>query len=260
LPLASENRRPRILVAEDNDVMAQEVGDLIQGCGYALAESAMADDELVFGNALLDSLGDDDRIALHPELERVSLRVGDRLEPAGCAAAHVYFPVEGLLSIFAGATPGTRIEIASIGREGMTAPDLALGGPAMMSELMVQVAGSAWRTATATLRQQVLLRPALQRLLLDRSGAMLCEIVESASYNGRATIAERLARWLLQASSRISSRQLAITHEALSEVLGVRRPSVSTGLQVLEGRRLIRATRRMIVLLDLDGLSGFARR
>jgi Mn-dependent DtxR family transcriptional regulator len=45
----------------------------------------------------------------------------------------------------------------------------------------------------------------------------------------------------------------------LAEVLGVRRPSITTSLQTLEGRHLIRSTRRSIVVLDPAGLAGLAR-
>lgn len=347
MSFASDDRRPRILVAEDNYLMAQEVGDFVLGCGYTLAGAAasvegglalianspldgavldidlagepsfpmcealdakgvpfvflsayssastlvplkfrtaphidkpfepsrlksvleamvhvpaVATEAPTYGNAVLDLLGDAERLLLQPSLERITYRLGERLEAAGRPARYVYFPVEGLISIFAGATPGTRIEIANVGCQGMTAPGALLGETGVASELVVQVPGSAWRIATATLQRLSSLHPALQRRLLEQAGVALRQIVEGASYNGRATITERLARWLLQASFRLGTRQLAITHEALSEMLGVRRPSISTGLQLLEGRHLIRSTRRLIVLLDLEGLARLARR
>lgn len=40
MSFASDDRRPRILVAEDNYLMAQEVGDFVLGCGYTLAGAA----------------------------------------------------------------------------------------------------------------------------------------------------------------------------------------------------------------------------
>ena len=52
---------------------------------------------------------------------------------------------------------------------------------------------------------------------------------------------------------RVSHGRLAITHEFLGLMLGVRRPGVTVALQELEGRRLIRATRGQIVLLDRAG-------
>ena len=94
-------------------------------------------------------------------------------------------------------------------------------------------------------RQRVAIRASLHRLaesdadlrrhLLGQIGAALRKLADTASYGGRATIVERLARWLLQATYRLGSRRLDLTHDVLAEVLGVRRPSVTTGLQTLEG-------------------------
>jgi CRP-like cAMP-binding protein len=218
-----------------------------------------APDGTTFGNAILDSLGIVERDLLAPSLERVALRVGECLEPPGQPIGYVYFPVEGLVSMFAGATPGTRIEIAAVGSDGMTGPGVLLGDMTA-GEALVQVAGSAWRIAAGPLQRLAELHPALRRDLLAHVGAALRQIMDAVSYSGRATIVERLAHWLSQAVGRLDTRRLVITHDTLAEVLGVRRPSVTTGLQALEGRHLIRATRRAIVVLDLQGLAELARR
>ena len=151
-----------------------------------------------------------ERHLLAPSLERVALRVGECLEPPGQPIGYVYFPVEGLISMFAGATPGTRIEIATVPYR---------RGPA----------------------------PAHGHRLLQRPGD-----------DRRA--AGPLAGAGRRALGRAPPRDHLITHDALAEVLGVRRPSVTTGLQVLEGRHLIRSTRRAIVVLDPQGLAEVARR
>lgn len=220
---------------------------------HAAPEGAM------FGNAILDSLGLVERHLLARSLERVALRVGECLEPAGQPVGYVYFPVEGLISMFAGATPGTRIEIASVGSSGMTGPGVLLGDMTA-GEAVVQATGSAWRIAAGPLQQLADLHPALHRTLLAHVGVALRQIMDAACYSGRATIVERLAHWLLQAAQRLDGRRLVITHDTLAEILGVRRPSVTTGLQVLEGRHLIRSTRRAIVVLDPQGLADAARR
>ena len=212
-----------------------------------------------FGNAILDSLGLVERHLLAPSLERVPLRVGECLEPPGQPIGYVYFPVEGLISIFAGATPGTRIEIATVGNNGMTAPGVLLGDMTA-GEALVQAAGSAWRIAAGPLQRLAELHPALHRTLLAHVGVALRQVMDTVCYSGRATIVKRLAHWLLQAAERLDARRLVITHDTLAEILGVRRPSVTTGLQALEGRHLIRSTRRAIVVLDPQGLVEVARR
>ena len=220
---------------------------------YAAPEGAS------FGNAILDSLGLVERHLLAPSLERVPLRVGECLEPPGQPIGYVYFPVEGLISMFAGATPGTRIEIATVGNNGMTGPGVLLGDMTA-GETLVQAAGSAWRIAAGPLQRLAELHPALHRNLLAHVGVALRQVMDTVCYSGRATIVERLAHWLLQAAERLDERRLAITHDALAEILGVRRPSITSGLRVLGGRHLISSTRRAIVVLDPQGLAEIARR
>lgn len=339
--------RPRFLIAEDNYLMAQEVGDFVRRCGYDVAgavptvesglallaegpvEGAIIDIDLggepsypicealaarglpflflsaysgphalipnefrdapqlgkpieprqfenalrqllgtprpspglqTLGNAVLDSLDAASRDMVVAALERVELRAGERLQLPGKPTGDVYFPMEGLISLFAGNSRGTRIEIAMVGSDGMTAPGLLLGDITTASEAVVQVSGAAWRLPAARLRRLADLHPPLHRHLLDHAGRAVRQIMDTASYSGRATIVERLARWLVQASTRLGSRQLTFTHDALAEILGVRRPSVTTCLQLLEGQRLIRSTRRTIVVLDLEGLTALSNR
>lgn len=340
--------RPRILIAEDNHLLAEELGEVVRGCGYLVAgatpsveaglaliandqvDGAVLDIDLagtpsfpmcralvakglpflflsaygthtvpdefrktphltkpcapsvlesalrrmvgqapaasettaepIFANAILDSLQPAAKFTLAASLERVALRRGEVIDGPDQPVSHVYFPIEGLISIFAGVTPATRIEVAGIGNDGMTAPGVLLGDGISRGHTVVQAAGSAWRIPAGTLRHLVDGDASLRGQLLGQVGLALRALADTVSYSGRATILQRLARWLLQATSRLGSRRLDLTHDALAEILGVRRPSVTTGLQTLEGRHLIRSTRRAIIVLDPEGLAETARR
>jgi len=56
------------------------------------------------------------------------------------------------------------------------------------------------------------------------------------------------------AHDRLDGEQLALTHEFLSLMLGVRRAGVTAALQVLEKKRLISRSRANILILDRKGL------
>lgn len=349
MPDSIDVLRPRILIAEDNYLVAAELGEVVRGLGYAVAGAAPSVDsglaliagdrvdgavldidlggtpcfpmcraltakgvpflfvsaysadtivpaefseaphlpkplvaadlksalqmlvgvpadavptlcEPVFSNAVLDALPATAKSALAASLERVPLRQGEVLDLPDRPVGYVYFPVEGLISVFVGASAATRIEAASIGRDGMTAPELLLGVGTSPGQTVVQVAGSAWRIPADTLYQLSESDSGLRHYLLGQVGESLRHLAETLSYSGRATIVERLARWLLQATRRLDSRRLELTHDALAEILGVRRPSVTTSLQLLEGKHLIRSTRRAVVILDPTGLAELARR
>jgi CRP-like cAMP-binding protein len=53
--------------------------------------------------------------------------------------------------------------------------------------------------------------------------------------------------------------QIALTHEFMSLMLAVRRPSVTTALHILEGNGFIRSTRGTITIRDRPALEEFAR-
>ena len=52
--------------------------------------------------------------------------------------------------------------------------------------------------------------------------------------------------------------EFRLTHDYLSIMLGVRRPSVTAAIHILEGERWIKATRSHIRIIDRKGLIDFA--
>ena len=63
----------------------------------------------------------------------------------------------------------------------------------------------------------------------------------------------------LTCHDRIDGDEFALTHEFVSSMLAVRRPSVTSALHVLEGNRFIRAERGYINIRDRAGLEEFAK-
>jgi cAMP-binding proteins - catabolite gene activator and regulatory subunit of cAMP-dependent protein kinases len=63
-------------------------------------------------------------------------------------------------------------------------------------------------------------------------------------------VEERLARWLLMTSDRIKSDRLELTHEFISQMLGVRRSTVTLTTGVLQDSGLIRYKRGKVDILD----------
>ena len=57
---------------------------------------------------------------------------------------------------------------------------------------------------------------------------------------------------------RVPGRHFHLTHEYLAIMLGVRRPSVTDALHILEGDKLIRSTRGNIEIRDRRGLVAAA--
>jgi hypothetical protein len=69
-------------------------------------------------------------------------------------------------------------------------------------------------------------------------------------------VQERCARWLLQTHDRVDGDSFPLTHEFLSQMLGVHRPTVSVAASMLQKAGLIEYTRGEITIVDRKGLGG----
>ena len=83
-------------------------------------------------------------------------------------------------------------------------------------------------------------------------------MAHTALANGRYTIQERLARWLLMRHDRLDGDDLPLTHEFLSLMLGVRRSGVTEALHVLEGVAIVKTNRGRVAVLRRDKLEEIA--
>lgn len=208
------------------------------------------------GNLLLQSLRDGEWSLLEPCLERVPLRVGDVLEVASEPTRYVVFPVSGVVSLGARAAD-RRIEVGLVGREGLIGAMALLDGGIAAGEASVLFAGEAWRVPAHAFASLVENRR-LRNHMLHYVHALMAQISANALATGRATIEQRLARWLLMAADRLEANDVAVTHEALSQVLGVRRAGVTVAMHALEGRQALRSERRRVRLLDRPQLEAAA--
>jgi CRP-like cAMP-binding protein len=98
----------------------------------------------------------------------------------------------------------------------------------------------------------------LERVLLKYVQSFMVQTAHTAIANARATLPQRLARWLLMAQDRIGGDTLALTHEFLGLMLAVRRAGVTEALQSLRARHLIKTQRGAIVVLSRSGLERIA--
>jgi CRP-like cAMP-binding protein len=84
------------------------------------------------------------------------------------------------------------------------------------------------------------------------------EAQQIAACNAVHSAEARFARWLLQTQDRIDSDALPLTQEVLSQMLGVRRTTVTLVARALQEAGLIRYKRGRIVILDRAGLEEAA--
>ncbi len=210
-------------------------------------------------NRLLSLLSSADFALLAPHLEPIQLEVNRTVVAAHQRIEHAFFLDSGIVSVVASRADVHRIEVGIYGREGMGGFPLLLGSDQSPHDQYIQLAGAGHRIKTAAFLIAVQQSQSLNRLLLRYVHTFTTQTAQTALANGSSHIDERLARWLLMCHDRIDGDVLPLTHKFLSTMLGVRRPGVTDTLHILEGRRLIRARRGEITILDrakLEHLAG----
>ncbi|BAV46763.1 cyclic nucleotide-binding protein [Mesorhizobium loti] len=211
-----------------------------------------------YQNQLLLRMSADDLALLEPHMQRCELPLRMMLVTPNVAIEAVYFIEQGIGSVVASTTSGRDAEVGFIGFEGMTGSTLVMGDDRATHACFVQLEGEAIRIDAAPFNAALAASPTLRLFLLRFVNTLHTQAGCTALVNARLKLEERLARWLLMCDDRVPGERLAITHEFLSIMLGVRRPGVTVALQLLEGRALIRSRRGEIVIRDRAGLLELA--
>jgi CRP-like cAMP-binding protein len=94
----------------------------------------------------------------------------------------------------------------------------------------------------------------MQRLLLRYIQALLTQMGQIAVCNRHHSLDQQLCRWLLLNLDRRLSRDLVMTHQAIANMLGVRREGITEAAQKLQAANLIEYVRGRITVLDRAGL------
>ncbi len=209
-------------------------------------------------NRLLSLMSTDDFALLSDHLDPIELPLHTRLANADQPIPYVYFLEKGVASFIAETPHGLRVEAGMIGREGFTVPAMALDTDRIPHSSQIQVPGHGQRIGYATFADAFGRSNSLLKLMLRFAQVMLVQTSYTALSNAVHQVEQRLARWLLMMHDRSYSDDLPITHEYLSIMLGVRRPSVTQALHILEGSRFILSERGSITIRDRAGLEQLA--
>ncbi|WP_119269632.1 Crp/Fnr family transcriptional regulator [Taklimakanibacter deserti] len=207
-----------------------------------------------FRNQLLTTISADDYSFIAPHLELADLPVGHDVETRGERVEHMYFLESGIVSLVAANGSGKQIEIGLIGREGITGLAVILGDDVANHLAYMQVEGHGYKVPAVVILDALRRSNGLRNQLARFAHTLMIQTAHTALANGRASLVERLSRWILMAHDRVDGNVVPITHEFLALMLGVRRAGVTVALHELEGRRVIKAVRGQITVIDRSGI------
>jgi len=212
-----------------------------------------------FRNNLLWRLPEASQQRITPHLERVQLPRWHQLASAHQTMEHAYFFESGIASVAIRSPEGQCSEIGLIGRDGKYPASAILDVDADPFSVHMQIPGEALRIATPTLKAIMAEDREIHRVLSFYIQTLSVQQAYTSLSNAVHQIGERLARWILMCHDRVDGMEISLTHEFMSMVLAVRRPSVTTALHVLEGKKLIYSERGVVGVRDRAGLVAFAR-
>ena len=208
------------------------------------------------GNRLLDALPARERKRLFRQFEVVETDMKQRLMDPGAPIPFVYFPLTAVISLLTTMEDGVGVEIATVGNEGMVGVQVFLGANRLNPRDLVQdqVPGTALRISARDFMEESRdgkpLRPIVERYVQ----AYLRQVSQQVACNGLHSVQERCARWILLTHDRVGADEFPLTQEFLSQMLGVRRASVTVAAGALQTAGFIRFRRGRITILDRQGL------
>jgi len=193
---------------------------------------------------------------LLPNLELVSMPLGEVMYTSGSELPYLYFPTTCIVSLVYVMANGASAEIAVTGYEGLLGVSLFLGGHTAPNQAVVQSGGHAYRIGAKVVKHEFELGGPLQHLLLLYTQALIAQMAQTAVCNRHHSLDKQLCRWLLLSLDRLRSGELTMTQELIANMLGVRRQGVAEAAGNLQKAGLIDYRRGHIKVLDRPGLEA----
>ncbi len=189
-----------------------------------------------------------------PQLEIVELPLDWVLYEPGSTLSHAYFPTTAIVSLLYVMEDGASAEIAVVGNEGVVGVSLFMGGESTPSRALVQSAGHGVRLNAAAMKKEFVSALSVMQLMLRYTQALITQMAQTAVCNRHHSVEKQLCRWLLLSLDRLQSNELAMTHEAIAGMLGVRREGITEAALKLQQAGLISYSRGRIHVRSRSGL------
>ena len=209
-------------------------------------------------NRLLAALPPEEYQRLLPHLERVRLPFQSVLYEPGAPITHVYFPIDGVLSLLTLMRDGRAAEAATVGNEGMTGLALVMGSDSAHDRVLCQVPGEALRMTATTFREALARGGALSWVLRRYAQALFNQIMQTAACNHLHRVDQRCARWLLLIHDGVGADQFPLKQEFLALMLNVQRPTVTQVAGTLRDAGCIRYSRGKVTIMERGALEAVA--
>ncbi len=204
-----------------------------------------------FHNILSSIFLREERFADSVRLEQVE--AGDILAKADQPITDVCFPRTAVVSLVVPMENEKTVEVALVGNEGVIGLPVALDTQEHL-QAIVQIPGEVYKIAPDVFRQAIHENQKLNRLVGRFILVRLQQIAQTAACNQLHRVQQRICRWLLMCHDRVGADQFKLTHHFLSQMLGVRRATVSDAAAKLQLDGIIKYRRGHVTITDRAAL------
>ncbi|MVT54716.1 helix-turn-helix domain-containing protein [Bradyrhizobium yuanmingense] len=219
----------------------------------------MMDHATRVGNRLLAALPPADFALLAPHLRKIGIERDTVLVRSGDRIEHLLFPLSGAIATIMELPNGQTVATTIVGHEGAVGLTSALGASHSPVTAIARIAGTALQISPAQFLTAQHCSPAVAAMVQVFTRSLLTQLQHVAACNALHSVESRLARWLLHIHDRANgSDLLPLTQETLSELLGVRRTTVTHVVSTMRTSRALRSNRRGQLEIDRPRLEAMA--
>lgn len=204
-------------------------------------------------NLILNGLQPEDLTFLRPHLHQVKFRERAVLQEQRRQIENIGFLEAGVVSLRR-TSKDSIVELGLISSHGVVGSSRLLGPGDSSHQCIAVTSGLLLNIDADKLFSLLETRPRIKEHLLRNVQALLVHCSQVALCGLHHSLTQRLAGWLCHASDAIDGREVAVTHDYLSTMLGLRRASVTETLRQFEDEGLVLRARGSLQIQNRSSL------
>lgn len=197
----------------------------------------------------LSALSAKTRRLIDPHLTVVRLERGAALARPYSKLEIAYFPSDCVLSVDVEISGGATFCSDLIGSDGLLGAGMSLDDRVCLYGVSVMAGGVAFALSMSRLRDLLLQIPEFRKRALAYDQFFLAQVQQTAACSALHEAPERLSAWLLRVR-RYVGNEISLTQNALAQMLGVRRTTVTDAALALQRVGAIDYRRGDISIVD----------
>ncbi len=212
-------------------------------------------------NGLIAQLAPLDQKLLLQKAQLINFNAGQILGHSNESPSQIFFLIQGSVALFVCKKPNdirSGLAVGLVGSEGALGLQNALGLTAGNLTFIAQSPGRAYVVNAGIAMRLVRRKSAVMLAVVRYLWSEYESLTRFAAMSHNQDVRLRLAYWLLLSAQRCAPDALVLTHSQISQMLGVRRVSITLAAREMKLMGLIHYSRGHIQLKNIEALQRLA--